>query len=90
MALTNRISTKLTKQLADHVNRMVGSEGLHENSGEYIRSLIRSDMENDPSMIMDKITKGYEDVQSERYFQSTGDWKRDKLIMQEKEANNWK
>ena len=88
--MSNRVNARLSKPLAEHVNRMVGADGLFETPSEYIRSLIRRDMESDSSQVYAKIIEGFEDIQEERFFESTGDWKKDKEIFKQKEVNNWK
>ncbi|MBV6645128.1 MAG: hypothetical protein KI790_06750 [Cyclobacteriaceae bacterium] len=88
--MSNRINARLPKPLAEHVHRMVGKESLFETPSEYIRSLIRRDMESDSSEVYAKIIEGFEDIKGELFFESTGDWKKDKEIFKQKEANGWK
>ena len=88
--MSERVNARLSKPLADHVNRMVGSEGLFETPSEYVRSLIRRDMESDTSQIYAAITEGFEDIKEGRYLKSTGDWKKDKEIFKQKEIEGWK
>lgn len=83
------MNARLSKPLAEHVNRMVGSNGLFETPSEYVRSLIRRDMESDSSQIYSAITEGFEDINEGRFFKSTGDWKKDKEIFKQKEAEGW-
>lgn len=88
--MSDRINARLSKPLAEHVERMVGRENLFETPSEYIRSLIRRDMESDASQVYAKIIEGFEDIKEERLFESTGDWKKDKEIFKQKEAKDWK
>ncbi|MFT6865198.1 MAG: antitoxin ParD1/3/4 [Cyclobacteriaceae bacterium] len=88
--MSDRINARLSKPLAEHVDRMVGRESLFETPSEYIRSLIRRDMESDSSQVYAKIIEGFEDIREERFFESTGDWKKDREIFRQKETNGWK
>ena len=88
--MSDRVNARLSKPLAEHVSRMVGTDGLFETPSEYIRSLIRRDMESDSSQVYAKIIEGFEDIKEERFFESTGDWKKDKELFKQKEANDWK
>ncbi|MCP4460624.1 MAG: CopG family transcriptional regulator [Cytophagales bacterium] len=87
--MSDRVNARLPKPLADHLHRMVGTNGLFETSSEYIRSLIRRDMKSDTSQIYSAILEGFEDAKEGHYFQSTGDWKKDKEIFKQKEAESW-
>ena len=82
--MTDRINTRLPKPLADHVERMVGSDSLYETPSEYIRSLIRKDMESANSQIFNAIIEGFKDYNEGRTFKSSGDWKTDKAMILEK------
>ena len=87
--MPNRINARLSKPLADYVDRIVGTNGLYETPSEYIRSLIRQDMESDSSQIHAAIIEGFTDITKGRYFKSTGDWKKDKEQFQLNETNDW-
>jgi len=39
------IHVKVSGQLQDHIQQQIGDEGLYENASEYIRALIRSDLQ---------------------------------------------
>lgn len=88
--MSERINTRLPKPLADHVNRMVGKDSIYETPSEYIRSLIRRDMESEFSEVYSSIIDGFQDVKAGRYLQSTGDWKKDKEMFKKKETEGWK
>lgn len=88
--MSDRVNARLSKPLAEHVNRMVGANGLFETPSEYIRSLIRKDMESDATKVSAAILEGFEDIAEGRYFKSTGDWKKDKAMFLQKEAEGWK
>lgn len=88
--MSDRINARLSKPLAEHVNRMVGHNNLFETPSEYIRSLIRRDMESDASRVYANIIEGFEDIHEERFFKSSGNWKKDKELFMKKEAENWK
>ena len=88
--MSDRINARLSKPLAEHVNRMVGKDSLFETPSEYIRSLIRRDMESDASQVYSAIIEGFEDINEGRYFQSSGDWKKDREVFKKKETEGWK
>jgi len=39
-----RLNVRVKGPLADHVNRLVGPQGIYDNQSEYLRDLIRQDM----------------------------------------------
>ncbi|MEY3981862.1 MAG: hypothetical protein RLZZ281_731 [Pseudomonadota bacterium] len=43
--MSQRINARLPQPLAEFVERMVGEAGLYETPSEYVRDLIRRDME---------------------------------------------
>ena len=43
--MPERINARLSQPLAEFVDRMVGEAGLYETPSEYVRDLIRRDME---------------------------------------------
>ena len=49
--MNDRINARLPKPLVEHVNRMVGSDKLFETPSEYLRFLIRKDMESEASKV---------------------------------------
>lgn len=88
--MSDRINARLPKPLADHVSRMVGQDSIYETPSEYIRSLIRKDMESEYAEVYSSIIEGFRDIKAERYVQSTGNWKKDKELFKKKEAEGWK
>ncbi len=80
-----RINTHLPEPLARHVGRVAGPQGLYETPSEYVRALIRRDMQSESAQISAAIIEGVEDIAAGRYFQSTGDWEKDKAIIAQKE-----
>jgi antitoxin ParD1/3/4 len=87
MAL-DRINTRLPEELANHVASVVGPR--FETSSEYIRDLIRRDMENSEAyQTHNAIIEGYQDIAAGRYFKSTGNFKKDMKILDKKEAEGW-
>lgn len=86
---SDRINARLPEPLAQHVQRVVGSHGLYETPSEYVRSLIRQDMENEKYRILSEIVEGFGDVAAGRYLPSTGDWEKDKARFAAKEAQGW-
>ncbi len=90
MASERRISARLTDPLAQHVERVVGPNGLYKTPDEYVRALIRRDMESEAYQVYSAILEGFQDIADGRYFKSSGDWEEDKKIFEEKEAQGWK
>ncbi|HEY0124779.1 MAG TPA: transcriptional regulator [Rhizobium sp.] len=45
MASENSIHVRVSGQLQAHIQRQIGENGLYENASEYIRALIRRDLE---------------------------------------------
>ena len=89
MMVTDRINSRLPKPLAEHVKRMVGSDGCYETPSEYIRDLIRRDMKTSDSEYARKsILDGYRDLAASNYFKSTGNFKGDMELLKEKENAN--
>ncbi len=87
---TDRINARLSKPLAEHVERMVGEEGLYETPSEYVRDLIRKDLESrDSFYVKEAISDGYRDVAEKRYFKSTGNFKKDRVLRKKKEKKGW-
>jgi len=87
--MTDRINARLPTPLAQHVSRIVGSHGLYETPSEYVRSLIRQDMESETYQIYNAIIEGFEDMEIGAYFKGTGDFKKDLKILAKKEAEGW-
>lgn len=75
--LSTRINARLSGPLAAFVERMVGSQGLYETPSEYIRDLIRRDMERRANPEQDAILEGYRDLASGAVFASSGDFDQD-------------
>lgn len=88
--MSDRVNAHLPKPLANHVKKMVGPEGLYETPSKYLRSLIRKDMNSDVNYVSTSIIEGFTDISEGRYFESTGDWEKDKAILAKKEASGWK
>ncbi|AWV97255.1 CopG family transcriptional regulator [Arcticibacterium luteifluviistationis] len=87
--MSDRINARLSKPLADHVNSMVGSDALYETPSEYIRSLIRRDMEGELSQVYSSIMEGFTDIKESRTIKSSGSWKKDKELFKQKQFQNW-
>ncbi|MFM8532210.1 MAG: type II toxin-antitoxin system ParD family antitoxin, partial [Acidimicrobiia bacterium] len=89
-AMPERINARLSQPLAEFVERMVGEAGLYETPSEYVRDLIRRDMERrDGQFVQDAILAGYRDVAAGRVFASSGDFKADMAVLDRKEADGW-
>ncbi len=83
---SDRINARLPEPLAQHVARVVGRKGLYETPSEYIRELIRRDMESDTYRTYNEIMAGWEDLKEGRYFEGTGDFKKDMVNLAVKAA----
>lgn len=89
--MSERINARLSQPLAEFVERMVGEAGLYETPSEYVRDLIRRDMERRAGQfVQDAILAGYRDVAAGRVFASSGDFKADMAVLDRKEADGWK
>lgn len=88
--MSERINARLSQPLADFVARMVGEAGLYETPSEYVRDLIRRDMEKREShIVQESILAGYRDLAAGRVFASSGDFKTDMATLTRKEAEGW-
>lgn len=86
--LSTRINARLSGPLAAFVERMVSKAGLYETPSEYVRDLIRRDMETRGERLeQDAILAGYRDVASGAVMPSTGDFHRDMKTLAKKEAD---
>lgn len=88
--MSERINARLSRPLAEFVERMVGETGLYETPSEYVRDLIRRDMERrEGQLVQDAILTGYRDLAAGRVFVSSGDFKTDMTQLERKEAEGW-
>lgn len=88
--MSERINARLSQPLAEFVRRMVGETGLYETPSEYVRDLIRRDMERRESQfVQDAILTGYRDLAAGRVFESSGDFRADMALLDQKEASGW-
>jgi antitoxin ParD1/3/4 len=88
--MSERINARLSQPLAAFVDRMVGQAGLYETPSEYVRDLIRRDMERrEGQFVQDAILAGYQDLAAGRVFESSGDFKADMAALDRKEADGW-
>jgi antitoxin ParD1/3/4 len=84
---TGRINTRLSRPLAEFVESLVGEAGLYETPSEYIRDLIRRDMEQrEGRVVRDAMLSGYRDLAEGAVFPSTGDFHQDMQVLAEKES----
>lgn len=73
--------------MAEHIERMVGANGVYETPSEYVRDLIRRDMEkSDSDYLREAILEGYRDIASGQYFKSTGDFKKDIALLKKNDS----
>ena len=88
--MSERINARLSGPLAEFVDRMVGESGLYETPSEYVRDLIRRDMERrEVPLVQKAILEGYRDLEAGRLFASSGDYKTDMALLDEKETSGW-
>ena len=89
--MSDRINARLSQPLAEFVDRMVGETGLYETPSEYVRDLIRRDMERrDGQFVQDAILTGYRDLAVGRVFASSGDFKADMATLDRNEVDGWR
>jgi len=88
---SDRINARLTAPLAEHVARVFGTQGLYETSSEYIRALIRKDMEEESlAQLRSAMEDGYRDLAEGRVFRSSGSFAEDRERFARWEAQGWK
>lgn len=88
--MSDRINARLSQPLAEFVDRMVGEAGLYETPSEYVRDLIRRDMERrEGQLVQESILTGYRDLAAGRTFASSGDFKTDMATLDRKESDGW-
>jgi antitoxin ParD1/3/4 len=88
---STRINARLSQPLADFVERMVGPAGLYETPSEYVRDLIRRDMErHGAGGGREAVLAGYRDLAAGAVFTSTGDFASDMVLLDRKEADGWR
>ena len=91
-----RINARLSAPLARFVDEMVGQTGLYETSSEYVRDLIRRDMEkrvnleNQARQFGEAVLQGYHDAVDGRVITSTGNFRTDMEMFRRREAEGWK
>lgn len=83
--MSERINARLSRPLAEFVGRMVGDTGLYATPSEYVRDLIR----REGQFVQDAILTGYRDLAAGRVFESSGDFKTDMALLDQKEASGW-
>lgn len=89
--MSERINARLSRPLAEFVGRMVGEAGLYETPSEYVRDLIRRDMErSDSRFVQEAILAGYRDLAAGHVLESGGDFKADMALLDQKEASGWR
>lgn len=88
---SDRINTRLSRPLAEFAAGLVGETGLYETPSEYVRDLIRRDMEQrEGRTVRDAILSGYRDLADGATFASTGDFQQDMQVLAEKETGGWR
>ena len=90
MSQTTTMTVRISGALSEFVASNVGENGSYENISEYVRDLIRRDMERrDGQMVKDAILTGYRDLAEGRVFVSSGDFKADMAMLDRKEVDGW-
>lgn len=85
-----RINARLSQPLSEFVERMVGKTGLYETPSEYVRDLIRRDMERRSGQLVEEaILAGYQDVAAGRMLASSGDFAADMALLESREKDGW-
>ncbi len=85
-----RINVRIKGPMAAYVEQNIGPQGLYENQSEYIRDLIRHEMENSTLNEMTEVMReSNADILTGHVFKSTGNYYEDKKIFAEKEKNGW-
>lgn len=63
-----RLNVRVKGVLADHVEKLVGPQGLYENQSEYLRDLIRQDMyQKDHDALRKEIQSSYAQLSKGEY-----------------------
>ncbi len=85
---TDRINARLPVSLAQHVEKMISA--FYETPSEYIRDLIRRDMEKfEFYQAKEQLVEGYKDADQGKYLKSAGNFKQDLQKFKHKEENGW-
>jgi antitoxin ParD1/3/4 len=84
-----RVQTRLTKPLAEHVSRVTGPNGLYSTPSHYLQDLIRRDMERDVYKLHGQIVDGFKDIAAGRMIESSGDLDIDLAELEKREADGW-
>ncbi len=88
--MSQRINAHLPHPLAEFVARMVGESGLYETPAEYMRDLIRRDMERrEGQLLQDAVLDGYRDLAAGRVLASDGDFQADMAELDARQAHGW-
>ncbi len=93
---TARINARLSAPLARFVDEMVGEDGLYETPSEYVRDLIRRDMEKrggteeQARQFGEAVLQGYRDAADGRVIKSSGNFRADMEALRRREAEGWK
>ena len=84
------LNVRIGGALSDFVAANVGDDGSYENVSEYVRDLIRRDMETRAERFeQESILAGYRDLASGAIMPSTGDFHKDMKELAERETRSW-
>ena len=86
---SGRINTRLSGPLAEFVDP--GGRDWPETPSEYVRDLIRRDMEQrEGRIVRAAILAGYRDLAEGAVFASAGEFQKDMRVLAEKQADDWR
>ena len=69
-----RLNVRVKGALAEHVERLVGPQGLYDNQSEYLRDLIRQDMyRQDDDILRREIQVSYSQLAKGQYREISSD-----------------
>lgn len=84
-----RLNVRVEGVMAQHVNHVI-AQRLYNNQSEYIRDLIRHDMENAAVNEMAQMMReSHSDIMAGRIIKSSGNFEDDYKALQDKENNGW-
>lgn len=84
-----RLNVRIEGVMADHVDGLI-EQKLYNNQSEYVRDLIRHDIEKRIGGVVEAISEGKADMLAGRIFKSSGKFEDDVQMFEEKEKNGWK
>ena len=90
MSQTTTMTVRISGALSEFVASNVGENGSYENISEYVRDLIRRDMERrEGQLLQDAVLDGYRDLAAGRVLASDGDFQADMAELDARQAHGW-